>query len=185
MMGNDYFTNPLEFLISTLFSLYIVAVMLRFLLGLVRADFYNPVSQFLVRITNPLLIPLRKVVPSIGKFDSAALLLMIVLQLAAITLILLLRGDGISSAVLVIITLATLISLLISVYMFAIIVEVIISWMNPGSYNPVSSLLHSLTNPLLRPIRHLVPPIAGIDLSPLFAIIGLQVLRMLILPLLS
>lgn len=185
MMGDDYFTNPLEFLISTLFSLYIMAVMLRFLLGLVRADFYNPVSQFLVRITNPLLIPLRKVVPSIGKFDSAAMLLMIVLQLAAITLILLLRGEGISSAVLVIITLATLVSLLINVYMFAIIVEVIISWMNPGSYNPVSSLLHSLTSPLLRPIQHLVPPIAGIDLSPLFAIIGLQVLRMLILPLLS
>jgi YggT family protein len=184
-MGNDYFTNPLEFLISTLFSLYIMAVMLRFLLGLVRADFYNPVSQFLVRITNPLLIPLRKVVPSIGKFDSAAMLLMIVLQLTAITLILLLRGEGISSAVLVIITIATLASLLINVYMFAIIVEVIISWMNPGSYNPVSSLLHSLTGPLLRPIRHLVPPIAGIDLSPLFAIIGLQVLRMLILPLLS
>ena len=184
-MGDDYFTNPLEFLISTLFSLYIMAVMLRFLLGLVRADFYNPVSQFLVRITNPLLIPLRKVVPSIGKFDSAAMLLMIVLQLAAITLILLLRGEGISSAVLVIITIATLVSLLINVYMFAIIVEVIISWMNPGSYNPVSSLLHSLTSPLLRPIRHLVPPIAGIDLSPLFAIIGLQVLRMLILPLLS
>jgi YggT family protein len=184
-MGDDYFTNPLEFLISTLFSLYIMAVMLRFLLGLVRADFYNPVSQFLVRITNPLLIPLRKVVPSIGKFDSAAMLLMIVLQLTAITLILLLRGEGISSAVLVIITIATLASLLINVYMFAIIVEVIISWMNPGSYNPVSSLLHSLTGPLLRPIRHLVPPIAGIDLSPLFAIIGLQVLRMLILPLLS
>jgi len=184
-MGDGYFTNPLEFLISTLFSLYIMAVMLRFLLGLVRADFYNPVSQFLVRITNPLLIPLRKVVPSIGKFDSAAMLLMIVLQLTAITLILLLRGEGISSAVLVIITIATLASLLINVYMFAIIVEVIISWMNPGSYNPVSSLLHSLTGPLLRPIRHLVPPIAGIDLSPLFAIIGLQVLRMLILPLLS
>jgi len=184
-MGDDYFTNPLEFLISTLFSLYIMAVMLRFLLGLVRADFYNPVSQFLVRITNPLLIPLRKVVPSIGKFDSAAMLLMIVLQLAAITLILLLRGEGISPAVLVILTFATLVSLLIDVYMFAIIVEVIISWMNPGSYNPVSSLLHSLTSPLLRPIRNLVPPIAGIDLSPLFAIIGLQVLRMLILPLLS
>jgi YggT family protein len=184
-MGDNYFTNPLEFLISTLFSLYIVAVMLRFLLGLVRADFYNPVSQFLVRITNPLLIPLRKVVPSIGKFDSAAMLLMIVLQLAAITLILLLRGEGISPAVLVILTIVTLVSLLIDVYMFAIIVEVIISWMNPGSYNPVSSLLHSLTSPLLRPIRHLVPPIAGIDLSPLFAIIGLQVLRMLILPLLS
>ena len=185
MMGNDYLTNPLEFLISTLFSLYIVAVMLRFLLGLVRADFYNPISQFLVRITNPLLIPLRKIIPSIGKFDSAAMLLMIVLQLAAVTLVLLLRGEGISSAVLVIVTLATLISLVIDVFMFAIIVEVIISWMNPGSYNPVSSLLHSLTSPVLRPIRHLVPPVAGIDLAPLFAIIGLQVLRMLILPLLA
>lgn len=185
MMGDDYLTNPLEFLISTLFSLYIAAVMLRFLLGLVRADFYNPISQFLVRITNPLLIPLRKVIPSIGKFDSAAMLLMIVLQLAAITLILLLRGESISTAILIIVTLATLVSLLIDVFMFAIIVEVIISWMNPGSYNPVSSLLHSLTSPLLRPIRHLVPTIAGIDLSPLFAIIGLQVLRMLILPLLA
>jgi YggT family protein len=185
MMGDDYLTNPLEFLIRTLFSLYILAVMLRFLLGLVRADFYNPISQFLVRITNPLLIPLRKIIPSIGKFDSAALLLMIVLQLAAVTLILLLRGEGISSAVLIITTLATLVSLLLDVFMFAIIIEVIISWMNPGSYNPVSSLLHSLTSPLLRPIRHLIPPIAGIDLAPLFAIIGLQVLRMLVMPLLA
>ena len=184
MMGDDYLTNPLEFLIRTLFSLYILAVMLRFLLGLVRADFYNPISQFLVRITNPLLIPLRKVIPSIGKFDSAALLLMIVLQLAAVTLILLLRGEGISSAILIITTVATLVSLLLDVFMFAIIIEVIISWMNPGSYNPVSSLLHSLTSPLLRPIRHLIPPIAGIDLAPLFAIIGLQVLRMLVMPLL-
>jgi YggT family protein len=185
MMGDDYLTNPLEFLIRTLFSLYILAVMLRFLLGLVRADFYNPISQFLVRITNPLLIPLRKIIPSIGKFDSAALLLMIVLQLAAVTLILLLRGEGISSAVLIITTLATLVSLLLDVFMFAIIIEVIISWMNPGSYNPVSSLLHSLTSPLLRPIRHLIPPIGGIDLAPLFAIIGLQVLRMLVMPLLA
>jgi YggT family protein len=185
MMGDDYLTNPLEFLISTLFSLYILAVMLRFLLGTVRADFYNPISQFLVRITNPLLIPLRKVIPSIGKFDSAAMLLMIVLQLAAITLILLLRGEGISSAILIIATLAMLVSLLIDVFLFAIIVEVIISWMNPGSYNPVSSLLHSLTSPVLRPIRHLIPSIAGIDLAPLFAIIGLQVLRMLVMPLLA
>ena len=182
-MGESYFTNPLEFVITTLFSLYIVAVMLRFLLGLVRADFYNPISQFLVRITNPLLVPLRKVIPVIGKFDSAAMLLMFVLQLVAVTLVLLLRREEISTAILVVITLASLVALLIDVYMFAIIVEVIISWMNPGSYNPVSSLLHSLTSPLLRPIRSLLPSISGIDLSPLFAIIALQVLRMLILPL--
>ena len=78
-MGGNYLTNPLEFIISTLFGLYILAVMLRFLLGAARADFYNPVSQFLVRITNPLLVPLRKVLPSVGKFDSSAVLIMVLL----------------------------------------------------------------------------------------------------------
>ena len=79
---NSYIANPIEFLVSTLFSLYILAVMLRFLLGLVRADFYNPISQFLVRITNPLLIPLRKIIPGLGKVDVAAIVLMLVLQVS-------------------------------------------------------------------------------------------------------
>jgi YggT family protein len=173
-MGSGYLTNPLEFIISTLFGLYILAVMLRFLLGAVRADFYNPVSQFLVRITNPLLVPLRKLVPSVGKFDTSALVLMLVLQFLSLSLIVLLRGNGFP-----------VLALLLNIYMVAIIVQVIISWVNPGTYNPVTGLLHSLTGPLLRPIRQLLPPISGIDLSPLFALIGLQVLKMLILPLLA
>jgi YggT family protein len=184
-MSSNYFTNPVEFLISTMFSLYILAVMLRFLLGAVRADFYNPVSQFLVRVTNPVLVPLRKIVPSIGKFDTAAIVLMILLQLVSLILIVLLRGGGIPVSRLIILTLAELLSLGINVFIIAIIVQVIISWINPGSYNPVISLLYSLTTPVLRPIQQLIPPISGIDLSPLFALIGLQVLRMLILPLLA
>jgi YggT family protein len=184
-MSSSYFTNPVEFLITALFSLYILAVMLRFLLGAVRADFYNPVSQFLVRITNPVLVPLRKIVPSIGKFDTAAIVLMILLQLVSLILIVLLRGSDIPASRLIIITLAELLSLGINVFIIAIIVQVIISWINPGSYNPVISLLYSLTAPVLRPIQQLIPPISGIDLSPLFALIGLQVLRMLILPLLA
>jgi YggT family protein len=184
-MSSSYFTNPVEFLISTLFSLYILAVMLRFLLGAVRADFYNPVSQFLVRVTNPVLVPLRKIVPSIGKFDTAAIVLMVLLQLVSLILIVLLRGSDIQVGRLLIITLAELLSLGINVFIIAIIVQVIISWINPGSYNPVISLLYSLTTPVLRPIQQLIPPISGIDLSPLFALIGLQVLRMLILPLLA
>ena len=94
-MHGNYFTNPLEFLITTLFSLYILAVMLRFLLGVARADFYNPVSQFLVRITNPLLVPMRKVIPSMGKYDTSALLLMFLLQLLALAIVVLLRGGGV------------------------------------------------------------------------------------------
>ncbi|MDH3525907.1 MAG: YggT family protein [Gammaproteobacteria bacterium] len=184
-MQGSYFTNPLEFVISTLFSLYILAIMLRFLLGAFRADFYNPASQFLVRITNPLLVPLRKVIPSIGKFDSAALLLMLILQIISLVLVLALRGGGIPVGAVLLSSIAELVSLMINVFIFAIIIQVILSWVNPGSYNPVSSLLYSLTSPVLRPIQRLIPPISGIDLSPLVALLGLQVLRMLVLPLLA
>ena len=184
-MSDNYFTNPIEFLISTLFSLYILAIMLRFLLGMVRADFYNPVSQFLVRITNPVLVPLRKVIPSVGKFDISAVALMIVLQITALTLIVLLRGGDVPVSAILIISLAKLVSLAINVFFFAIIIQVILSWINPGTYNPVTALIYSITTPILRPIQQLIPSISGIDLSPLFAIIGLQVLRMLIMPLLG
>ena len=184
-MNSSYLANPLEFLVTTLFSLYILAVMLRFLLGAVRADFYNPVSQFLVRITNPLLIPMRKVIPSLGKFDTSALLLMLLLQLASLGLVVLLRGISVSIVTLLIAAVGELVMLVINVFMFAIIIQVILSWVNPGNYNPVTALLYSITSPIMRPIQRLIPPVSGIDLSPLVAIIGLQVLRMLILPLLG
>ena len=182
---NSYFTNPLEFIISTLFSLYILAVMLRFLLGMVRADFYNPISQFLVKITNPLLIPLRKIIPGTGKIDVAAIILMLVLQLIMLAIIVALRGVTPPLLGLLLTAIGTLVILAINVFLFAIIVQVIISWVNPGSYNPVNGLLSSLTAPVMRPIQRLLPPMSGIDLSPLFALIGLQVLKMLIQPLLG
>ena len=182
---NNYLANPLEFLISTLFSLYILAVMLRFLLGMVRADFYNPISQFLVKITNPLLIPLRKIIPGTGKIDVAAIILMLVLQLIMLAIIVALRGVTPPLLMLLVTAIGQLVILAINVFLFAIIVQVIISWINPGSYNPVNGLLNSLTAPVMRPIQRLLPPMSGIDLSPLFALIGLQVLKMLIQPLLG
>ena len=182
---NSYFTNPLEFLISTLFSLYILAVMLRFLLGMVRADFYNPISQFLVKITNPLLVPLRKIIPGTGKIDVAAIILMLVLQLIMLAIIVALRGVTPPLLTLLLAAIGELVILAINIFLFAIIVQVIISWVNPGSYNPVNGLLNSLTSPVMRPIQRLLPPMSGIDLSPLFALIGLQVLKMLIQPLLG
>jgi YggT family protein len=184
-MSSSYLSNPLEFLVTTLFSLYILAVMLRFLLGAVRADFYNPVSQFLVRITNPLLIPMRKVIPSVGKYDTSALLLMLLLQVASIGLVVLLRGISVSFFTLLIAAVGELMMLVINVFMFAIVIQVVLSWVNPGNYNPVTALLYSITSPIMRPIQRIIPPLSGIDLSPLVAIIGLQVLRMLILPLLG
>jgi len=181
---NSYLTNPLEFLITTLISLYILAVMLRFLLGVVRADFYNPVSQFLVRITNPLLVPLRKVIPVVAKFDTAAIVLMLVLQLISLFIVASLRGASVPILSLLLYSLGELFMLLINIFLVSIVVQVILSWINPGTYSPVNSLLYSLTNPILKPIQRIIPPLSGIDLSPLFAIIGLQVVRMLIMPLL-
>jgi len=181
---NNYLANPLEFLITTLISLYILAVMLRFLLGVVRADFYNPVSQFLVRITNPLLVPLRKVIPVVGKFDTAAIVLMLVLQLISVFIVISLRGASVSFLSLLLYTVGELFMLLINILLISIVVQVIMSWISPGTYSPVTSLLYSLTSPILRPIQRIIPPLSGIDLSPLFAMIGLQVVRMLIMPLL-
>jgi len=182
---NSYFANPLEFIISTLFSLYILTVMLRFLLGLVRADFYNPLSQFLVKVTNPLLKPLRKIIPVVGKVDTAAIVLMLLLQVIMLSVIVMLRGMTPPLLTLIPIAIGELIMLVITIYLVAIVVQVIISWINPGTYNPVTSLLYSLTAPVMKPFQRMLPPIGGIDLSPLFALIALQVLRMLIQPLLG
>ena len=184
-MPTNYFTNPLEFLITTLFSLYILAVMLRFLLGVVRANFYNPVSQFLVRITNPLLVPLRRIVPGIGKYDTAALVLLLVLQLLSLTAIVLLRGGDFQLLNLLIRAVFEIFLLTINIFIVAIFVQVVLSWISPGTSNPVNDLLYSLTSPVLRPIQRLLPPLGGMDLSPLFALIGLQVLNMLVRPLLG
>ncbi|HFD80138.1 MAG TPA: YggT family protein [Gammaproteobacteria bacterium] len=181
-MGGSYLTSPLQFLISTLFSLYILTVMLRFILGLVRADFYNPVSQFLVKVTNPLLLPLRRVIPGLGRTDTASLVLMVALQMAALALIALISGASLSLLSLLLLSAAELIGLAINVFLFAILIQVVLSWVNPGTYNPVVSLLYSITEPVLRPCRRLLPPISGIDLSPVIALIGLQLLKMLLLP---
>ncbi len=181
-MGSSYFTNPLEFLINTLFGLYISAVMLRFLLAMVRADFYNPLTQILVKLTNPALKPLRRLIPGFGGIDIASLLLMLGLQLLALTLITLLRGAALHPAGLLLLSIVELLGLLINIYMFSILIQVILSWINPGNYNPAVSLIYSINEPLLAPARRLIPPLSGLDLSPLAVMLGLQLAKMLIMP---
>lgn len=181
-MGGSYVGNAATFLVETLFGLYILIVMLRFLLQWVRADFYNPVSQFLVKITTPPLRPLRRVIPGWAGMDLAAVVLMLVLQMLALTLIALVRGVEPALGPLLVVSIAELVSLLLNVFLFSIIIQVILSWVNPGAYNPVTGLLYSLNEPLLRPARRLIPPISGLDLSPIAVLIGIQVLKMLLIP---
>lgn len=169
------FQNIAVFLISTLFSLYIGAVLLRFLLALVRADFYNPLSQFLVKITNPVLVPLRRFIPPMGKIDSASLVLAFALKLIAATLLMSIQGLDAGVGGLLLAVLADLIRTVVWIFMVALIIQAIMSWVGNSYGNPMGSLLDSLTAPILDPIRKFVPLIGMVDLSPLVAILLLQV----------
>ncbi|MDJ0806234.1 MAG: YggT family protein [Gammaproteobacteria bacterium] len=181
-MGSDYFTNPLVFLIKTLFGLYILVVLLRFLLQLVRADFYNPISQFLVKITTPPLRILRRFIPGLGGIDLSALILAVGLKYLELLLIILISGASINLLGPLFWSIPELIELIINIFLFAVLIQVILSWINPGTYNPVSGILFSLTEPVMRPARKLLPPISGLDLSPMLVMIGLVLLKMLLLP---
>ena len=178
-MGGSYVGNAATFLIETVFGLYILLVMLRFLLQWARADFYNPVSQFIVKATQLPLKPLRKIIPGIGGLDMAALVFMIMLKFVELWLVTGVMGMSPQIGGLVVLSIADLLSLLINVFIFSILIQVIISWVNPGMYNPVMGLLHSLTEPLLGPARRVIPPISGLDLSPIVVIIVLQLASML------
>ncbi len=184
-MGTSYMTNPVVFLIDTLFSLYILFIVIRFLLQWTRADFYNPISQFLVKVTHPPLKILRRFIPSVGKIDTSSIVLALALQMLADFSILALKGVMVSIMALVVLSFSQLVSLLINVFVFAVFARAILSWFDPGNYNPASSLLHSLTEPLLGVCRKVIPDLGGIDLSPLVALVALQLAKMMILPPLS
>lgn len=160
------------FLISTLFSVYITLVMLRLLLAWARADFYNPLSQAIVKLTNPPLLPLRRLIPPVGKLDTASVVLLLLLK--GIELWLLAAVQGLSAPVTMVLYIAViqLVELAIYIYIFAIIIQAVLSWISPGGYgNPVAAVLHSLTEPLLRPLRRIVPPVGMLDLTPMAAVI--------------
>jgi YggT family protein len=179
-MGGSYVGNAATFLIETLFFLYILIVMLRFLLQWVQAPFHNPVSQFFVKATQPPLAPLRRIIPGFAGVDLAAIVLMFALKFVELWLITGLLGISPQIGGLAVLSIAELLRLLVYVFIFSILAQVIISWVNPGMYNPVIGLLHSLTEPLLAPARRIIPPISGLDLSPIAVIIILQLGIMLI-----
>ena len=181
-MDSSYLTNPLVFLIQVLFGVYILVVMLRFLLQLVKADFYNPVSQFIVKVTSPVLQPLRRYIPGLGGIDVASLVLMWLLKSVELSLILLAGGATTNLLATLAWSIPELVALAINVFLFAILIQVILSWVSPGGYNPAATLIHTLTEPLLRPARRLIPPFSGLDLSPMLVMVGLVLLKMLLLP---
>ncbi len=185
-MGNAG-VNGLNFLITTLFDLFAFVVMLRFLMQLTRADYYNPVSQFVVKITDPLLLPLRKVIPGFGGHDIAALALCFLTLVVKLVLLKTVNLAGAGSggwAGVFLYAFAGLIDLGFVVFIYTILAMVILSWVSPGGH-PISGLLQSITSPILTPIRRVMPDVGGFDLSPLAALILLQLGRIICASLLS
>lgn len=171
--------QALHFLIDTAFNLYLMVVILRLWLQLARADFYNPFSQFIVKATNPLLLPLRKVIPSVGRIDTASLLLAYAVATLKLVVLQLVFAGQLAIPQTFIWGVMTLLKEAFSLLFWILVIRAILSWFSQGR-SPVEYVMHQLTEPLLRPIRKIIPPIGGLDLSVLVVLIGLQFLNILL-----
>lgn len=178
MPGN--LINALAFIIDAISGLLLMILLLRLILPLMRADFHNPIAQAILKLTSPLIIPVRRVIPAVGKLDTATLLVAFVIQCVTSWLILTLYGASASLYVVAFNAVIKLIVLTINIFLFSILISIILSWVAPGQHNPISAFVRSLAEPVLRPFRQVIPAIGGLDISPVFAMIGLSALSILV-----
>jgi len=170
------------FIIQTLGSLYLLIVLMRFILQLVRANFYNPLCQFVVKATQPLLKPLRRVIPSLFGLDMSSLVLALLLQILLFAVILMLNGYPALTLLLLPWALIGVFSLFLKILFWSMIISVILSWVAPGSRSPGAELVAQITEPVLAPFRRLIPNLGGLDISPIFAFIAIQLLQSWVIP---
>jgi YggT family protein len=166
--------SALIFLVKTFSDLYLLCFLLRVLLQIARADFYNPISQFIVRATNPLVKPARRLFPSVRGVDMPTVAVLVVLEIVVTLVLLALVGvrPGIDQLIWLIVF--RLIALTLWTYTICIFVYVILSWLAQASYSPIAMLLGQVVEPVLRPARRLLPLIGGLDLSPIIVLILIQ-----------
>lgn len=167
------------FLISTLFDLAIFVLLLRLILVGVRADFYNPVSQVVNRITQFLIKPLKKIIPNFKFIETSTLLCIFILEILKFGIIGYLFFPHTSIPGLAIIALADMLKTTLNIFFYAILIRAILSWVQ-ASYSPIANVLNQITSPIMRPLQRIIPPIGGLDLSPLAALILLQFLTLLL-----
>lgn len=169
------------YLLQTGLGLYLLLVMLRFVMQLANADFYNPISQFVFKATQPLVGPLQRFLRPFGRFDSASLTLAIALQAAGIMLILALNNIASPNPLTLFLWSAIgILGLLLKIYFFALLASIILSWISPGGSNPAVYLLYQITEPVMAPVRKLLPPMGGLDFSPILVFIGINVLEIVV-----
>jgi len=175
-------SDPFVMLVKVICNLYLFIVLLRLVLQLTRADFYNPISQGIVKATSPIVLPLRKVIPSIGRLDTATLVLALAVQLLTVFLVVLISGAIISPASYAIFTVAGTIYHLLDLYFWAMIISVILSWVAPGANHPGAMLVGQITAPLYRACHRVIPTLGGLDLSPIFIFLAITFLKQVLAP---
>lgn len=166
--------QALYFIIKTLAQLYLLVLLLRFWLPMLRADFRNPLAQGILRFTSPLVVPLRRFVPSIGRLDTSTILVAFVIQYLAILVLLAIARHAATTVPIMLTTLLELMTLSLNMFFFVVLIKIILSWVAPHTYNYATALLSTLAEPILRPFRRIIPPVGGLDISPIFAIVLLQ-----------
>jgi len=167
----DNVTQALVFVVNAVAQLYLFVLLLRILLPWLGADYRNPITQAILKITSPVVVPLRRIIPPVGRVDTATVLVAFIIQYLLILLILLIFGRTADIGTIALTAVVDLVLLLLRLFVFAIIIRVILSWISPGGYNPALAIIHALTDRVLLPFRRIIPPLGGLDLSPLVAII--------------
>jgi YggT family protein len=166
------------YLVQALMSLLLIAVVLRGILHAVRADFYNPITQFVVKLTNPLVSPLRRVIPLQGRLDPATLLLAVIVQALGIAAVLWLSGYLPPNPLLLMgWALVGVVALVVNLYFIALIAMIVLSWVAPGSQNPAIYLLYQITEPVMAPVRSMLPNMGGLDFSPILLFLLINVVQ--------
>jgi YggT family protein len=173
--------DAILFVLRTLFDLYVLTFAIRLVLQWAAVDKRNPLVQFILRVTSPLVIPLRRVLPPLGRIDTATLVVLLALQVVGTYLLVRIGCVG-EPAIWQILALAALkvARLALNVFSGSIVIYVVLSWVSPGGYNPVAAVIGAIVEPVLAPFRRLIPAVGGVDLSPLFALIAIQALSMLL-----
>ncbi|NVK75320.1 MAG: YggT family protein [Oceanospirillaceae bacterium] len=176
------YSDPFVMLVKVICNLYLFIVLLRLVLQLTRADFYNPISQGIVKATSPIILPLRKVIPAIGRLDTASLILAFGVQLATVFLVVLIKGVAISPTSYAIYTVAGTIYHLLDLYFWAMLISVILSWVAPTANHPGAMLVWQITAPLYRACQRVIPPLGGLDISPIFIFLAITFLKQFLAP---
>lgn len=172
----------LSLIIHVIFDAYIIVLILRLILQKLGASWHNPITQFLIKLTETPLKPLRRLVPGFKGFDLAIILLAVIVQLVEIYLLFLISANMFPNIFgVLMVSIAALLTKTLYIYIYAIIINAIASWVPAMHQSPAMHLIYLLVNPILSRVGKIIPPIAGIDLSPMFAILALLIINILLL----